>query len=740
MPSRLPLIALLASASTMAATTVARGQDVAADAVADAAAPAAESQVLFEADRLTYDDETGIVTADGLVTMSRDGYDLRADQVIYNRRTGFVEARGNVEITDPQGNRVYGEKIELTDTLKDGLVDNVLLILKDGSRLGARNGNRQAEKTRLDRAIYSPCELCPPGSTEERPLWRIKAVRVTYDQQEKRIRYNDATFEFLNVPILYLPYISHAAPDVARSSGLLLPDLSQSRSLGMSIGTPFFWNIAPDRDLTVTPTFYTSERPTLALDYRQHLRTGPITVGGIATYAAKRDNENVETGGNEVRGYLSASGTLQHTSRWRSTFSGRITTDDTFLRRYDISDDDVLRSNYRLEHFGDRDYFAIQTWGFQGLQRDDRQGLTPIVLPSVDYAWQSRPSLFGGQWSIRANGLSLTRTDGMDSYRLSSTGGWEGRWLTPAGQTLRLVTQTRADLYYVSDTESPDDIVYAGNRGWQGRVLPLAAIETAWPLAGPALGGQQTLEPVVQLIASPNGGNNGIPNEDSRAFDLEDSNLFDLNRFSGFDRWEGGVRLVYGGRWSWSRGKWALSAEGGQSLRFNSNREIFPNGSGLSGNFSDFVGRTTVSWGELIDVTHRFRIDKTSFAARRNEIDAVLGTRRNYVTVGYTYLNRNIDIEDLEDREELRVGGRVQLGRYWALIGSTILDLTSKGENPLTTSDGFEPIRHRVGLVYEDECFSFSVTWKKNFTEDRDFRKGSSVFLRFSLRNLGGGN
>ncbi|MBW7946837.1 MAG: LPS assembly protein LptD, partial [Sphingomonadaceae bacterium] len=254
---------------------------------------------------------------------------------------------------------------------------------------------------------------------------------------------------------------------------------------------------------------------------------------------------------------------------------------------------------------------------------------------------------------------------------------------------------------------------------------------------GPAFGGTQTLTPRVQFSISPSDVNDHIPNEDSRAVDLDDTNLFDLNRFPGADRWEGGQRVTYGATWRLDRPRWRIESEFGQSYRFDNAPGAFPQGTGLSGNFSDFVGRNTLRIGSGFDLTHRFRLDKTSLKLRRNEIDVTVGNKRTYATVGYVKLDRDIGIEDLEDREEVRAGGRISFARYWSVIGSVIVDLTSRAEDPLNTSDGFEMVRHRLGIAYQDECFEFGVTWRRDYVEDRDFRRGNAFLFSISLKNLG---
>ena len=260
-----------------------------------------------------------------------------------------------------------------------------------------------------------------------------------------------------------------------------------------------------------------------------------------------------------------------------------------------------------------------------------------------------------------------------------------------------------------------------------------------WPLIGNFLNGTQRLTPRVQIVASPRTRNLSLPNEDARSIDLEDSNLFALNRFSGYDRWEDGSRITYGAEWAVNLPGIAFSTVIGQSYRLSSKPSILPVGTGLSDRTSDIVGRTTLQYGRFLEITHRFRLDKDNFAVRRNELDATIGTTRTYATIGYLKLNRDVvaSIEDLRDREEVRLGGRIQIARYWSIFGSTVIDLTSRQEDPLTLSDGYQPIRHRLGILYDDDCIELGVTWRREYDAIGDARRGNTFLLRLALKNLG---
>jgi LPS-assembly protein len=260
-----------------------------------------------------------------------------------------------------------------------------------------------------------------------------------------------------------------------------------------------------------------------------------------------------------------------------------------------------------------------------------------------------------------------------------------------------------------------------------------------WPLVGPFMGGTQRLTPRVQFVASPPTENLDIPNEDARSVDLEDSNLFALNRFPGYDRWEDGVRVTYGADWAVDLPGITLRSNIGQSYRLNNRSTLLPPGTGLSDRFSDIVGRTNLRIGRNIAFTHRFRLDKDSLAVRRNEIDASFGGRRSYASIGYLRLDRNVDpaIEDLRDREEIRLGGRIVVARHWSLFGSAVVDLTSSEEDPLSSTDGFSPVRHRFGILYDDDCIELGITWRRDYETTFDVQRGNTFLFRVALRNLG---
>ncbi|TFI60148.1 LPS-assembly protein LptD [Sphingomonas parva] len=706
------------------------------------AAGATESRdVAFSADELAYDSDNETVTARGDVRMNSEGNNLRADRIVWTRKTDEIRAEGNVRLVTPEGDVAYGDSVLLSDSMRDAVAQNLLLVLEGGGRLAAERAERKNGFTTLYRAAYTPCAVTHPNGCPKNPTWQITAVKVVHDPFRNRIRYEGAAVNLFGARIIALPWLSHPDGSEGGGSGLLVPELRISQSNGVELSAPYYFKLAPDKDATLTPHIYTDVLPMLEGRYRQLTSRGAFQIGGYITHGSRIPLDDLSRTDRDegIRAYIEGNGRFQLDPKWSVTASGRYVTDRTFLRRYDISRDTRLRSMVDAERITHDSYVSIAGWAFQGLRISDVAGSQPIVLPAIDARFRLDDPIWDGKIELQANSLAVLRTEGQDTQRAFASARWERRSITSLGQELVLTGYARGDLYHTSDTALTGNPLYRGEPGWHGRGIAAAAAELRWPLIGSFMGGTQRLTPRIQVVASPPTNNLEIPNEDARAVDLEDSNLFALNRFPGYDRWEDGARVTYGVDWGFDLPGVTARTTIGQSYRLSEKETILPPGTGLSDRFSDYVGRTTVKVGHKLSFVHRFRLDKDDLELRRNEIDAVVGGHQTYATIGYLRLNRDIDpaFEDLRDREEIRLGGRIKFARYWSLFGSTIIDLTDSEEDPASGADGYEPVRHRIGLSYDDDCIEIGVTWRRDYDTTGDFRRGNTFLFRVALKNLG---
>lgn len=670
--------------------------------------------ILLRADEMRYDRELGIVTATGNVEVSQENRILLADTISYNQKQDVITASGNVSLLEPTGDVLFAEYMQITGDMKDGIIRDLRLRLSDNARIAAVGARRSGGQT-LDmrKAVYSPCDLCR-DNPERPPLWQVKAQQVTHDQRTKTIEYKDAWLEFEGVPVAYTPYLSHPDPTVRRRSGLLAPSFGNSSDLGFVLQTPVFWDIDPQKDATVTPLITSGGSVGVIGEYRERLKDGEYHLTSSVVHDAKED----------VRGHVIGRGRFDIDETWRGGFDVERATDDTYLRRYGFGSERTLTSRLFAEGFRRRNYFTANAYAFQGLQQSDDPGQTPLVLPLVDYNHVGSSDRLGGRTSLDANLLALTRADGTDTRRFSVDGGWKLPHIDSSGTVFELSADVRGDVYHVNSLERENGTEFSGV---SGRFFPQVALQTSYPLVrvqGPLT---QVIEPKVQFVASPYGGNSeDIPNEDSQDLEFDDTNLFTTNRFTGLDRVETGPRVNYGVEWGiFGAGGGRTSVVVGQSYRLKDDA-TFPEDSGLGEHASDIVAMIHAAPGEHFDLIYRTRLDRHNLEARRNEALLQVGPPSLRLAANYLFFDRQRGT-GFPDREEITTVLHAQLTRYWRTRTSMVRDLTDDG--------GLRSLN--LAFIYEDECFVFSADARRTFYQDRDIKPTDSVVLRVVFKTLG---
>lgn len=682
--------------------------------------------VLITADRLNYDRNEQRVIATGNVRISQGNRVVLADRVVYDQRRRTVIATGNVSMTEPSGEVAFADRIEFTDDLKEGVIEQFGLLFPDNTRVAATGARRiEGRRTDMSKVVFSPCNLCESDPTRA-PLWQLKAQRVVHHQDTKDIEYFNAFFEVFGIPILYMPYFSHPDPTVKRRSGFLAPTYGNDSRLGFFIRVPYFLVLGPDKDITIAPLITTQNRAALFARYRQRFKNGGIVIDTSVTRVSQRDpNTGDKVPGDRTRGYVFSRFRYDLSPNWRVGFDANWTSDDTYLRDYDISSTDSLWSTGWIEGFHGRNYTNVRTYYFQGLRDEDIQARTPFILPLAEYSMFGTPRGRWGRWHFETSALGLTRQEGTDSHRLSFTAGWQLPFTAPIGYKLTLTANVNGDFYWISDQPQLNQSDFSGV---QARLYPQVAVDWRYPFVRELGNVRQVLEPQVQLVAAPASLNSSdIPNEDSRDFEFDDTNLFRLNRFPGRDRVSDGVRLVYGLGTSFignrgGRTEFFL----GQSFRLVGENDLAEQ-TGLHDRLSDLVGRVSINPGNFLNLTYRFRFDPIERRMRRNEVTmsaALLDTR-----LAVTYLDFPDDNPDdnLPRRQEVAFAASTQLTKFWTVFGAARYDL---GDDP-----GF--LSWSVGGQFKNECCTIRISYNRKNFQDRDLRPDTTILIQIVFKHLG---
>ncbi|MBI2239441.1 MAG: LPS assembly protein LptD [Magnetospirillum gryphiswaldense] len=691
--------------------------------------------VQMTADQIIHDRELGIVTAKGRVEIIQTNRTLVADTVSYNLKQDVMSASGNVVLTEPTGDVVFADYFELTGDFKDGVAQEIKVILADASRIRASSGTRVAgDRTDFENGIYTACEPCR-RNPDRTPLWQVKAVRVTHNQADQEIEYRDAWMEFAGIPVLYTPYLSHPDPTVRRRSGFLMPTASMSSNLGANVSTPYYWAIADNQDLTFTPRFLfpsssSTRAPSLDKNGRSILQRVVLN-GEHRWVGAEGETKTVasltaDKYSADLRGHVDATGRFDLSNVWRAGYQVQRSSDDTYTGIYGYSfqrNQPWLTTRPYVEGFGRRNYALLEGFSYQGLRQEDDPSGSPLVLPHASFSHVGMPSAHGGYWSFDSDILSYARSEGLAATRLSNKIAWNRPFLGRMGDVTDFSASLRGDAYHADHLNNGDGSANTG------RVIPQVALNWRQPFIRQSVTMPQILEPLLMVAASPNGGNpRKLPNEDSQTFELDEINALSPDRMTGLDRVEGGVRGGYGLRWSAypSRGGY-VTAQIAQGWRARKDSTYAP-GQGFDDYLSDYVGRLDIAPTGNLALLNRVRLDKDTLTLRRNENTLSVGSPLLRFTTTYLMLEKSGNDEQTFDRRHALVNTlSSDISRYWALTATISSDLTNGGD---VQSWGAK-------ATYSDECFAFVTDLRRTTTQDRDDMAGYTLTFNIVFRTLG---
>lgn len=685
-----------------------------------------EGPVLIFAQEVRLEPDQEVIVAEGNVEILRGERRLQADLVRYNQKTDQIEALGNISLLEPGGEVLYADRIVLSGDLRNGVAQQLRARLQDDSLLAAADGRRiDGTRTEMNKVVYSPCPVC--RDSDDPPLWQLRASQVTHDQETRDITYHNAFLEIFGVPVAYTPYLTHPDPTVERRTGFLAPTVGHDSNLGFTVQTPYFFDLAPNYDLTVAPIFTTEENAVLTAQYRHLLESGRFELGGSATYATEAGTDaNPNPKGQAFRGNLEGDGDFDLADRWDWGYELAVASDDTYLERYDFSGADVLENHLFARRIWGRNYGVVEGWGFQGLREEDDQGLIPIALPQAQLELTSEPMIWGSRFGLDSGALVLTRTDGLDTRRVSTGVSWELPKQGPIGDLYRLTLSARGDVYQTdgnTETFGSD-----GGNNAVGRFIPRATLDWSWPLLGEGFGVTHLIEPIVSGTWSTKGNNpDSIPNEDSQDFEFDDTNLFKPSRFPGIDRVEGGGKISYGMRYGLYGDRGAIaSGLFGQLYKFANDPDI-PEDTGLGGRgFSDYVGRIDLHVTRWLDVRYRFLLDQDSASLLRNEVGANFGLSWLRFDAQYLFLQ--------DDPGDIAVGRREEFIGRVDLQATPWLAFQARGRRNIEDDRW---IRYQFGVVYIHPCLELFAGVQRRFTDDRDADADTSIALRVEFKNLG---
>jgi LPS-assembly protein len=742
-----------------------------------------DGQMLVQAVEVDYDYNNQRVSAVGNVQMFYNGTSVEADKVVYDQKTKRLHAEGNIRLTDAEGKITYANVMDLSDDYRDGFVDSLRVDTEDQTRMAASRADRSAGNyTVFENGVYTACAPCK-DDPKKPPLWQVKGARIIHNQSERMLYFENAQLEFFGVPMAYLPYFSTPDPTVKRKTGFLMPSYNSASGYGIGVETPFYWALAPDYDMTITPRFTTRQGVLGQVEFRQRLMDGSYQ---IRAYGIDQLNPSAyagQPGDRQFRGGIDTRGQFAINDKWVWGWDGVLLSDYYFFSDYRLAQyRDPLGSflslpteaisQLYLTGVGNRSFFdarAIHYLSFSG-----NQDKVPVIHPVIDYSNVINSPIFGGELSYKTNFTSLTRsTAAFDPITtLANTNGlclnasadplarlpsqcllrgmpgtytrataevqWRKSFTDPIGQIWTPFAILRADAIAASISNQPGVSNFLPVGDTQAlRAMPTVGLEYRYPFINVQPWGTTTVEPIAQVIIRPNETYAGrLPNEDAQSLVFDASNLFAVDKFSGYDRVEGGGRANVGvqATTQFDRGG-SINVLFGQSYQlFGLNSFAVADAtntgldSGLAKSRSDYVARVNYSPNRTYTFSTRARFDEATMSVNRFEAEGRATFDRWSVSMMYGNYAAQPELGYLTRREGLLGTASVKVATNWVVSGGARWDLEANKVN-----------QYIVGAGYVDDCFVLAA----NYVTSYNYSAGNApptlnhtFMFQFGLRTI----
>ena len=729
-------------------------------------------KMLVESDQLVYDYDNNSVAAVGNVKIYYGGYTLEAEKVSYNKSSGRLIAFGHVKLVDPSGSAFYTDYIDITDDFGDGFVQSLRVDTAARTHFSAERAERTGgEKTTFTNGTYTACEPCKDHP--ERPLlWNVRAAKIVLDHKEHTVYFTDARLEFLGIPVAWAPYFSVADPTVKRKSGFLAPNFGYADKLGFYGSLPYYWAIAPNMDMTFTPTVLSRQGVLGEVEWRHRLSNGQYSVKVAGIYQADPLAFAATPGQKQFRGSINTAGKFYLNQDWTLGWNGTLSSDRTFTRDYGVMNNDTAAtiSTIHLTGLRDRNFFEARASYYEILTNPDvlinppqyNQARQAIVVPEIDSKKYIDHPVLGGEMSFTSNLTALNRGED-DPFQLGGAGpmythgtagsfvrltkevDWKRRFIGPMGQVITPFAYVRGDAFFLSG-QSTGATVLPGltTASTAYRVMPAVGVDWSLPILATTPGATHIIEPRAQLIVRPDEMDAGtLPNNDAQSLVFDASNLFTWDKFSGYDREEGGTRLNLGVHYVGTFDSGAsVDATFGQSYHLAGTNpyatqdlagvggSLAPSGmsgslSGLDTTASDYVAGAMIDTGLGPRITASGRFDNADLSINRGELQATAALGPVSASAAYVYLRNNPYNTTLASASVVRGSASVSISDNWRAFGNVTYDVA----NDTVASNG-------IGLAFDNECLTFAVAYNETRSGYSD-NPGRWLNFRLQLRTFG---
>ena len=725
----------------------------------------------FSADKITYSQDNNIIEATGnVVARDQEGKQISSEKIIYDKKNQLLKTFGNSKFSDNKNKTLTAENFEydlekkiISAQNKVKFLDNYKNIyyftklsaddkfneiigydlrsdlnkekfLSDDKfneflepKLSGEEVSIKNDITIIKNGKFTSCK-----STNEKegcPFWNLNASLVTHDKENKKITYKNATLDLNNIPVLFTPYFSHPDPSVKREAGFLAPSFSSlGENIGSAIKIPYFYPISISSDFTISPVYYFKQHPLILGEYREKFKNGDLSIEGGFTQGYKEINSN-QTKGSRSHLYGNLNLDLDDIIFDKSELNLKLqrVNNSTYLRvnkinstidgfkKNPVKESDIILTNeISLNSIGNTENLNIKAGTFQNLavgkKSDQYEYLAPEILYSKYRLFNNDNLNFNTNYRTLNQNTNQTKTSVINNLEYS-TDEFYNKYL---GVGYKFFTNIN-NINYYSDYKDPKENL-------NSQINPIIGFDTSLPFSKISKDSEQYIFPRILGRYSPGSTTNARTNNTT----LNSDNIFSINRMNNDELIEKDLSLNIGLDWIWRENtevkKNAKTAEVfvGQVVKFNEDPDM-PLKSSLQNKSSDIVTKLAYSIPNNLNISIKNTLDR--------QLDRVYYSDLNVKA----FLNHGEINFNIYEKNNYLGNERYATANLTSFISENTKIKFETDKNLKEDQVNY----YKLGIENENECIRYGLYLQKNYSTDKDFKPGTTVFFGVTLLPFG---
>ena len=674
------------------------------------------------------DNKNGLISSqEKTIIEDRDNNKIYLNNFEYLREKNIFKSVGSIKIIDNLNNSYNFTQIYIDENEREIIGSDAKLYMNDrnfkfndnnkprvfANTINFKNNTSTFTKSNFTMCNYRKDDKCPP--------WELKASQMTHDKIKKTIYYDNVVIKLYDLPIFYLPKLSHPDPTVKRRSGFLVPSYSDTRNLGSGVDVPYFWALGKDRDLTINNKLFASEHPLFLGEYRQAFKESNMTLDFGYTEGFKRSSKTKKSGdkshifANFLKNFDSSDNinnnlevNLQHVSNKK------------YLKLYKIDSKLVDYETEVLENYLDfsrineekNTFLSINASTYRTLA-DTYNDKYEYILPEVNYEKQLFNSKYG--YGNFDSNLKVQNFD-TNKYKKFLTNNFDWTIDRPFSEkfyTGKLLTKLKNINYEAKNVKG-----FKSNTTNElfGAVGYLASLDL---YKSKNRESDHLLKPKMMFKYAPN-----YMRKEDGEFNLVRKNLFSLDRLESDHNFEAGTNLTVGLDYEIDNEINKTTFSIGQIINEKKNNKNMPDTSSLDKRFSEVVGNFRYENNKKFLFNYDYSINQ------------------NYKKISYNDLSMEYDNNDMNFKfNYLEEEKKSEKNEYFKSVfeykksDNGIFTFSNK-RNLITDSSEF----YNLSYEYINDCLRAGIFYRREFYNDSELEPENSLMFKVTLSTFGSVN